>query len=83
VTAHSRELVLTYVKDTLVGVDDDIVDEVHCDTPTTLGDGVHVTTTGPVTLVWGANLFKHAPAIGQTLASAAVNGLTPRVPRTE
>ncbi|MGB3437937.1 MAG: FAD-binding oxidoreductase [Actinophytocola sp.] len=80
---HSRELVLTYVHDALVGVDDEIVEEVYCDTPTILGDGVHVATTGPVTVLWGANLFKHAPAIGQTLANAAVNGLSPHVPRSE
>jgi sarcosine oxidase len=83
VIAYSRDLVLTYVNETLVGVDDEIVEQVHCDTPTTLGDGVHVTTTGPVTVIWGANLFKHAPAIGQTLANAAVNGLSPQVPRSE
>jgi hypothetical protein len=80
---HSRELALTYIHDTLVGVGDEIVEEVYCDTPTVLRDGVHVSTTGPVTVVWGAHLFKHAPAIGQTLASAAVHGGSPQVPRSE
>lgn len=80
---HSRELVLTYVNEALVGVDDEIVEESYCDSPTALGDGVHVATTGPVTMIWGANLFKHAPAIGQTLANAAVNGVSPQVPRSE
>ncbi|MFC4854869.1 NAD(P)/FAD-dependent oxidoreductase [Actinophytocola glycyrrhizae] len=83
VVGHSRELALTYVHDALVGVDDEIVEEVYCDTPTSLGDGVHVSTTGPVTVIWGANLFKHAPAIGQTLANAAVNNLTPKTPHPE
>lgn len=83
VTGHCRELAMTYVHDTLVGVDDEIVEEVYCDTPTALGDGVHVATTGPVTVIWGTNLFKHAPAIGQTLANAAVNGVSPQVPRSE
>ena len=83
VVAESRELARSYVREALIGVDDEVVDEVYCDTPTALGDGVHVATTGPVTVVWGANLFKHAPAIGQTLANAAVNGVSPQVPRSE
>jgi sarcosine oxidase len=83
VVDHSRALVLEYVRDTLTGIHDEIVEELHCDAPSTLGDGVHVATTGPVTLVWGANLFKHAPAIGQTLANAAVNDMSPQVPRAE
>jgi sarcosine oxidase len=83
VVEHSRKLALSYVRDNLVGVTDEIVEEVHCDTPAALGDGVHVATTGPVTIVWGANLFKHAPAIGQTLANAAVTDTSPKVPRAE
>ncbi len=83
VVDYSRELARAYVRETLVGVGDEVVEEVYCDTPTALGDGVHVATTGPVTVVWGANLFKHAPAIGQTLANAAVNGVSPQVPRSE
>jgi sarcosine oxidase len=80
VVEESRELVRSYVRENLVGVGDEIVDQVYCDTPTALGDGVHVATTGPVTVVWGANLFKHAPAIGQTLANAAINDTSPQVP---
>lgn len=83
VVDQARELTRTYVREVLVGVDDEIVEEIHCDAPATLGDGVHVATTGPVTVVWGANLFKHAPAIGQTLANAAVTDTSPKVPRTE
>jgi sarcosine oxidase len=83
VVDESRELVRTYVRDALVGVADEIVEEVYCDFPASLGDGVHVATTGPVTVVWGANLFKHAPAIGQTLANAAVNDTSPQVPASD
>jgi sarcosine oxidase len=82
VVEDSRELVRSYVREALVGVADEIVEEVYCDSPATLGDGVHVATTGPVTVVWGANLFKHAPAIGQTLANAAINDVSPHVPRS-
>jgi sarcosine oxidase len=81
VVEESRDLVRAYVREALVGVADEIVEEVYCDSPSTLGDGVHVATTGPVTVVWGANLFKHAPAIGQTLANAAITDTSPRVPR--
>jgi sarcosine oxidase len=83
VVEESRELVRSYVREALVGVADEIVEEVYCDAPATLGDGVHVATTGPVTVVWGANLFKHAPAIGQTLANAAINDTSPHVPHSE
>ncbi|TDV50843.1 NAD(P)/FAD-dependent oxidoreductase [Actinophytocola oryzae] len=83
VADESRELVRSYVREALVGVGDELVEEIHCDSPASLGDGVHVATVGPVTAVWGANLFKHAPAIGQTLANAAITDTSPQVPRTE
>jgi sarcosine oxidase len=83
VVDESRELVQSYVREVLVGVADEIVEEIYCDAPAELGDGVHVATTGPVTVMWGANLFKHAPAIGQTLANAAINDMSPQVPRSE
>ncbi len=83
VADESRELVRAYVREQLVGVADEIVSEVHCDFPALLGDGVHVASDGPVTVVWGANLFKHAPAIGQTLANAAISDVLPHVPRSE
>jgi sarcosine oxidase len=83
VVDESRELARSYVREALVGVADEIVEEVYCDSPASLGDGVHVATTGPVTMVWGANLFKHAPAIGQTLANAAINDVSPQVPNSE
>jgi sarcosine oxidase len=83
VVEESRDLARAYIREALVGVTNEIVEEIHCDSPATLGDGIHVATTGPVTVVWGANLFKHAPAIGQTLANAAINDLSPQVPRPE
>jgi sarcosine oxidase len=83
VVEESRDLVRQYVRETLVGVADEIVEEVYGDGPAGLGDGVHVATMGPVTAIWGANLFTHAPAIGQTLANAAINDTNPQVPRSE
>jgi sarcosine oxidase len=83
VVEDSRELVQVYVRDALVGVADEIVEEEYCDSPASLGDGVHVATMGPVTAVWGANLFKHAPAIGQTMANAAISDATPHFPDSD
>ena len=80
VTARSRDLVRAYVREVLVGVEDEIVEEVYCDFPPGLGDGIHVASAGPVTAVWGDNLFKHAPAIGASLAAALVEGAVPDIP---
>ena len=80
VTARSRDLVRAYVREVLVGVEDEIVEEVYCDFPPGLGDGIHVTSAGPVTAVWGDNLFKHAPAIGASLATALVDDVVPDIP---
>ncbi|HEV7647612.1 MAG TPA: FAD-dependent oxidoreductase [Actinophytocola sp.] len=80
VTARSRDLVRAYVREVLVGVDDEIVEEVYCDFPPGLGDGIHVTSAGPVTALWGDNLFKHAPAIGTSLATALVEDAVPDIP---
>ncbi len=80
VVRESRELVTEYVREELPGVGEEIVEEVYCDYPPGLGDGVHTATTGPVTVVWGNNLFKHAPAVGESLATAAVNEVTPHIP---
>ncbi len=80
VTARSRDLVRAYVREVLVGVADEIVEEVYCDFPLGLGDGIHVASTGPVTAVWGDNLFKHAPAIGASLAAAVLDGTVPDIP---
>jgi sarcosine oxidase len=80
VTARSRDLVRAYVREVLVGVEDEIVEEVYCDFPPGLGDGIHVASAGPVTALWGDNLFKHAPAIGASLATALVEDAIPDIP---
>ncbi|MCT2586547.1 NAD(P)/FAD-dependent oxidoreductase [Actinophytocola gossypii] len=80
VVARSRDLVRRYVREALAGVEDDIVDELYCDLPAGLGDGVHVTTGGPATFLWGDNLFKHAPAVGESLAASTLDGTVPDIP---
>jgi glycine/D-amino acid oxidase-like deaminating enzyme len=80
VTARSRDLVRAYVREALAGVSDDVVDELYCDFPPGLGDGIHLASAGPVTALWGDNLFKHAPAIGASLAAALVEDAVPDIP---
>jgi sarcosine oxidase len=80
VTARSRDLVRAYVREALPGVEDEIVEEVYCDFPPGLGDGIHVASAGPATALWGDNLFKHAPAIGASLATAVTTGTVPDIP---
>jgi sarcosine oxidase len=80
VTARSRDLVRAYAREVLAGVEDEIVEEVYCDFPPALGDGIHVAGAGPVTALWGDNLFKHAPAIGASLATALLEDTVPDIP---
>ena len=80
VTARSRDLVRAYAREVLVGVEDEIVDEVYCDFPPGLGDGIHVAAAGPAMALWGDNLFKHAPAIGASLATALLDDTVPDIP---
>jgi sarcosine oxidase len=80
VTARSRDLVRAYVREALAGVEDEILEEIYCDFPAGLGDGIHVASAGPVTAVWGDNLFKHAPAIGASLTATLVDGAPLDIP---
>ena len=80
VTARSRDLVRAYVREFLTGVEDEVVEELYCDFHPGLGDGIHVASAGPVTAVWGDNLFKHAPAIGASLATALLDGTVADIP---
>ena len=55
-----------------------IVDTLYCTPTPGLGDGYHVRRSGPVLAVYGENLFKFAPVLGATLATACAEGSTPR-----
>jgi sarcosine oxidase len=44
-----------------------------------LGDGVEFRRNGPILAVYGDNLMKFAPVLGEALAEAAVSGRTPTV----
>jgi sarcosine oxidase len=71
-TAHSREVVTRYVAEYVTGAEPTVVGTVYCDSEG-LGDGLSSARVGPVLVLWGDNLFKMAPVIGQVAADAAVD----------
>jgi sarcosine oxidase len=73
-TRASREAVLGYVRAHLDGVVPEVLDEVYCTTMAELGDGFHLRRRGPFTAVYGDNLFKFAPLLGDLLARAVTEG---------
>lgn len=54
-----------------------IVDQLYCSTTPGLGDGFKVLRNGAVLAVYGENLFKHGPAVGELIAQIVVKGSTP------
>lgn len=75
--ADSRDAVTAYVAEYVTGVMPEPVETVYCDVTPGLGDGVASARVGPVLAVWGDNLFKFAPVIGDVLARAAVEVSVP------
>jgi sarcosine oxidase len=78
-TTASCDAVLGYVRRHLA-VETRIVDSLYCVTTPGLGDGFEVRRNGPILAVYGENLFKFAPLLGDVLAAACVDGSTPAVP---
>ena len=74
----SRIALLDYAR-TRLTVAPTIVDSVYCTTVPNLGDGVEFRRNGPILTVYGDNLMKFAPVLGEALAEAAINGMTPTV----
>jgi sarcosine oxidase len=74
--AIAKEAVLRYVRERLT-VEPRIVETVYCTPTPGLGDGFHVRRIGHVLVVYGENLFKHAPVLGDMLATACLEGSTP------
>jgi sarcosine oxidase len=75
----SREAVVGYVREQLDGVDPAVLDELYCTTMAELGDGFHIRRRGPFTAVYGDNLFKFAPLLGDLLARAVTEGTEDQV----
>lgn len=79
-TAASRRAVLDYVGEHLT-VQPTILDSLYCTHAPNTGDGIEFRRNGPVLAVYGENLMKFAPVLGEALASASVDGATPTVRR--
>ena len=77
-TSASRQVVLEYVRDRLA-VAPRVVETLYCTHAPATGDGITFARSGPVVTVWGENLMKFAPVLGEALAAAAVDGSTPSV----
>ena len=76
--AASRRVIADYAARFLT-VQPEIVDSLYCTTVPNLGDGVEFRRNGPILAVYGDNLMKFAPVLGEALAEAAVSGGTPSV----
>lgn len=69
VERRSREVVRAYVREQLLGVDDEVVDVINCDLlPMPGSDGFQTQQRNKVLYLWGHNLYKFAPALGVRLA---------------
>lgn len=68
----SQDTVTAYVAEYVSGALPEPVQTVYCDVTAGLGDGVGSKRAGPVLAVWGDNLFKFAPVLGNVLARGAV-----------
>lgn len=76
--AASRRVIAEYASRYLT-VRPTIVDSLYCTTVPNLGDGIEFRRNGPILAVYGDNLMKFAPVLGEALAEAAVSGGTPTV----
>jgi sarcosine oxidase len=56
-----------------------ILDSLYCTHVPNMGDGIEFRRNGPVLAVYGENLMKFAPILGQALAAASMDGATPTV----
>jgi sarcosine oxidase len=78
VAEASRRAVLEHVRERLT-VRPVITDSLYCTHVPGLGDGIEFRRNGPVLVMYGENLMKFAPVLGDLLAAAAVDGSTPTV----
>ncbi|MHC1557335.1 FAD-dependent oxidoreductase [Actinomycetospora sp. C-140] len=76
VARRSRAAVVDHVRRHLPSLDPDPVAELRCTPMRGAGDGVHRARAGAVHTVWGDNLAKLAPRIGELIAGDVV-GDTP------
>ena len=74
--AASETALTEYAAERLT-VDPAVVDRLYCTHAPGTGDGIVFRRSGPVLAVYGENLMKFAPVLGETLAAAARDGSTP------
>ena len=77
-TRASREVVLRFARERLTVVPE-VVETLYCTHAPDTGDGITFARGGAVLAVWGENLMKFVPVLGDALAAAAVDGSTPSV----
>ncbi len=78
--AATEQALLRYVREHL-HVEPRIVDRLYCVTTPNSDDGFTILRKGSVLAVYGDNLFKLAPLLGEMLAAACRDGSTPAVTR--
>jgi sarcosine oxidase len=76
-TNAAREIARSYVQNNLEAIDPAVIAEIYCTTNPDLDDGVVFLRSGRTLAVYGENLFKFAPLIGQRLAEAALRDTLP------
>ena len=77
-TRASRAAVLRFARERLTVVPE-VVETLYCTHAPDTGDGITFARGGAVLAVWGENLMKFVPVLGDALAAAAVDGSTPSV----
>jgi len=77
-TRASRDAVLRFARERLTVVPE-VVETLYCTHAPDTGDGITFARSGAVLAVWGENLMKFVPVLGDALAAAAVDGSTPSV----
>ncbi|MGH4012826.1 MAG: FAD-dependent oxidoreductase [Pseudonocardiaceae bacterium] len=73
----SRDLVVQYVQENLDAIEPQIIGQLYCTEMPGLGDGFKILRNGAVLAIYGENLFKLAPVLGDRLARTVLEGLTP------
>jgi sarcosine oxidase len=76
--AALEEAVLEYARERLT-VEPTVVERLYCTATPNAGDGISFRRAGPVLAVYGENLMKFAPVLGDALAAAAVDGSVPEI----
>ncbi len=75
--AVSRDLVVQYVQENLDAIEPRITGQLYCTIMPGQGDGFKILRNGATLVLYGENLFKLAPVLGDLLARTVLEGSTP------